>query len=1072
MPGGTSSKGLLCAICSMRASKSCLTCMIYYCETHVSHHYTVPALQRHKLVDITGDLEQRLCPQHHRELEFYCRTDQTPVCALCAVIKHNGHDIAELEQNPQMKENKPTALKNLPAPKPIQLISVKTDSVCLSWGAPDGLTEPHSFRVTWRSGADRGEQHGALSVPGLQVDIQNLTPGEKYTFTVATLSNDGSQSACVSANVHTDIPVPENVSLKADLTSVSVSWSKPAGVDEVSYLLTLNSGGEYLKTVTTKSLQCSFSGLDIGREYSISASTVLKNGGHSKPISKTFTIDIPAPENVSLKADPTSVSVSWSKPAGVDEVSYLLTLSSDGEYLKTITTESLQCSFSGLDIGRAYSISAITVLKNGGQSKPISKTITTDIPAPENVSLKADQTSVSVSWSKPAGVDEVSYLLTLSSGGEYLKTITTESLQCSFSDLMMGKEYSISVITVQKNGGQSKPISTTIPTGKEQFYWACTNKCLIQLIAKCELIKSGSPACYLLPTEKTKIDGLEAVRRWTYGTRDESKPTKTILIVGQTGTGKSTLINTMVNYVLGVQWEDRAWFQITAEDKNKKQIESQTSSITVYELFLEKSSCGLRIIDTPGYGDTKGINFDKQIAENLHVLFKSEDGIHDIEVVGLVVKASQNRLTDSQKYIFRAILSLFGKDVEKNIVIFITYSDGLSAPHLIEALNIAKVPCAKDPNGKALHFMFNNRQNEAHDEDQKDSYKALWNLGYKSMSKFFNILEGFVRTEVKMTEGVLRARKRLVACVNRLQDSIRMEELKQNELQQIQKALEENKVEFEVDEPYMAEVPIESSWWHLNKGATVCTVCKENCHYPDCWWVKDLSWCSAMSNNKCTVCTGKCHYSQHAKVMFRYVPKTKKATKTIEHLKQQYDKEVDMKKALEKDLSATKANQCKLLEEAYQCIMKLEEIALQKAAFSTPLNLEFVIEKMKKKGDGQKVQKLEELNTEMKASSLHWVTDTVGDLKEMCSDACNRVGIEVGQEPTECSSQPLPDGIEEFGWRSYDGGESSSSNKRDRPLMQKSVELKEMGRSNVQYLRHRKGRGDRQRLLDETDESD
>ncbi|XP_076118493.1 uncharacterized protein LOC143099282 [Alosa pseudoharengus] len=492
-----------------------------------------------------------------------------------------------------------------------------------------------------------------------------------------------------------------------------------------------------------------------------------------------------------------------------------------------------------------------------------------------------------------------------------------------------------------------------------------------QLIAKCKKIKTGNTAYHLLPT-KSNSNKHSSVRRCTFGQRDKGKPSKTILIVGETGTGKTTLINTMVNYMLGVKWEDRVWFQIMEEDKKKSQTKSQTSVITVYELFLETSSLCLRIIDTPGYGATEGIQFDQQIAESLHMLFKSEDGIHEIEAVGLVVKGSQNRLTTFQTYIFDAILSLFGEDVEKNIVIFATHSDSVPTANLISAITEAEVPCVKDSHGYPLIFTFNNRQNETYEEeDKEDFFQSCWHLGYKNMEKFFKVLEGFETTELKMTEGVLRERKRLEACVNNLQDAIKMEELKQNELQQTQKALEENKNKFgnnedfiyEVDEPYKAEVPIESSWWHLTKTAMCCTVCEENCHYPGCWWVKDLSWCSVMKDNKCTVCTNKCPVSDHVKQNKIYVPKTKKVQKTAVKLKQAYEKQKDIKEALEKELNDTKVKQSKLLDEAYQCIMELERIALKKDAFSFLNHLDFLIEKMKMKEteDPEKVKKLKKL---------------------------------------------------------------------------------------------------------------
>ncbi|XP_036372561.1 interferon-induced very large GTPase 1-like [Megalops cyprinoides] len=77
---------LACDFCTgrkLRAVKYCLTCTASYCETHVRQHYTVAALQRHTLVEADGDLEHRLCQQHHRALEVFCETDQMLICKTC-----------------------------------------------------------------------------------------------------------------------------------------------------------------------------------------------------------------------------------------------------------------------------------------------------------------------------------------------------------------------------------------------------------------------------------------------------------------------------------------------------------------------------------------------------------------------------------------------------------------------------------------------------------------------------------------------------------------------------------------------------------------------------------------------------------------------------------------------------------------------------------------------------------------------------------------------------------------------------------------------------------------------------
>lgn len=88
-----------------------------------------------------------------------------------------------------------------------------------------------------------------------------------------------------------------------------------------------------------------------------------------------------------------------------------------------------------------------------------------DIPSPDCLTVDVDLTSVSVTFRKPAGVDQASYLLTLCSDEKSLQTVSIRSLQHCFAELSFEREYSISVSTVLKRR-QSKPISTSIRTSK------------------------------------------------------------------------------------------------------------------------------------------------------------------------------------------------------------------------------------------------------------------------------------------------------------------------------------------------------------------------------------------------------------------------------------------------------------------------------------------------------------------------------------------------------------------------------------------------------------------------------
>ncbi|XP_014012049.1 uncharacterized protein [Salmo salar] len=498
------------------------------------------------------------------------------------------------------------------------------------------------------------------------------------------------------------------------------------------------------------------------------------------------------------------------------------------------------------------------------------------------------------------------------------------------------------------------------------------------IISKSICIQAGPPARYHLVTKKQSLDEGDQLRKWTFGERDPAKVNKTILIVGETGTGKSTLINAMVNYILGVENKNQVCFEIVEEGK-KSQTESQTTVVTVYEVFGYE---GLRvpysitIIDTPGYGDTRGIQEDKLIAEKLYQLFTSSDGIHQIDVVGFVVKATENRLSDRQKYIFDAVLSLFGKDMEKNIVALITHSDGGEPTTALKALEVAKVPGARNEKNQPVYFLFNNRQRNASCVTEKQAKKeasamrTAQETSKEGMEEFTEFLGDVIPQNVKMTEGVLRERKRLEACIINLQERIEMIELKQNDIQQTQRALKEHKEEMEsnknftfyVDEPYTEKVKLETGW------ATTCPTCQENCHSPDCWNWTPLSWCIAMKSSKCTVCTKKCSSSTHEKKQEIYVNKTRKVEMTHNDLKKKYEinekglgEKGDLISTLEEELKKAEDEKFSLLEESYQCVMILEEISLKADALSTHIHLDFLIEKMKGTGNTEKVQKLEEM---------------------------------------------------------------------------------------------------------------
>ncbi len=494
----------------------------------------------------------------------------------------------------------------------------------------------------------------------------------------------------------------------------------------------------------------------------------------------------------------------------------------------------------------------------------------------------------------------------------------------------------------------------------------------VALIKQSSVIEEGTPNRYHLNPRTDSRDQSEPYIKVTFGERDTKKNHKTILMVGETGTGKTKLINTMVNYMLGVQRKDKVWFEITDDQSYQSSIKCQTTRITVYGFYLQESSIDLTIIDTPGYGDTRGLEKDKEIARNLPSL-SSDDCIHKIDAVCLVIKADQNRLSDRQIYIFDAVQSLFGEDVGENIVVLLTHSRGVHPKNALTAVKEAKIKCAVNDNNQPVYFLFDNCQGETFRPEYQIVQKQSWDLSLREITGFFKFIDNIKPKTLKMTRGVLQKRKQLEVNIFNIKSHIQKMDSKQNELKQAQEALEQNKkvveenknFEYEDEVTYKAKVDIDRS---KASKAMCCTVCEENCHYPGCWWIRDLSWCRAMRNYHCTVCTNKCHYTKHVKEAKIYVTKTKMEKKTNEESKKKYnDSTIKMKegeslvKKLEEAITKLEIEKLKLVMEAFHCVDTLDLIALNTDSLFTLKHVDFLIEKLKEINEPEKAKTVENI---------------------------------------------------------------------------------------------------------------
>ena len=141
---------------------------------------------------------------------------------------------------------------------------------------------------------------------------------------------------------------------------------------------------------------------------------------------------------------------------------------------------------------------------------------------------------------------------------------------------------------------------------------------------------------------------------------NEKQNALNIMFFGETGCGKTTLINSFVNYLLGVNIIDDYRYKIIQKNINNQD--------NIYNLRSIEGFPPIKIINAPGFNDNDGIEKKNNKFETIKKLFT--ENINEINAICFILKSTNNKLTYYQKYVYRRLLDIFGENLKENIIFF------------------------------------------------------------------------------------------------------------------------------------------------------------------------------------------------------------------------------------------------------------------------------------------------------------------------------------------------------------------------------------------------------------------
>ncbi|CAB3399265.1 unnamed protein product [Caenorhabditis bovis] len=211
----------------------------------------------------------------------------------------------------------------------------------------------------------------------------------------------------------------------------------------------------------------------------------------------------------------------------------------------------------------------------------------------------------------------------------------------------------------------------------------------------------------------------------------DAKPTdddKTILLFGPIGSGKTSIIASMMNYLYDVKKENDFRFVLD-------EYVSHTTGLTAYVFNNSVLSYNVTVVDTPGIVDKMG---DKTVSKLIKQWFEQEllrEKAFRLDAISIVLKHDESQLGWPFIYELADVKKMFGDDLKTNVMPIITHAEVLPQPIAIKSLTQANISFLN-------YYKVNNAGFSTNPKGiNKLKHNLFWTHGISSLESLFQDLQ-------------------------------------------------------------------------------------------------------------------------------------------------------------------------------------------------------------------------------------------------------------------------------------------------------------------------------------------